>query len=171
MRAEFVYTVFRTRWGYFGLFGTEKGLFRSCLPLTSRQKAKRKLLRGADGAERDGRIFAGLEERVKAYFEGGYVDFSDVKADLSGFSPFGKKVLRACRKVTHAKTATYGQLAEIAGSVGASQAVGSILGKNPLPLIIPCHRVIRADGDMGGFSATGGVNLKKRMLKLEAISA
>ena len=171
MRAGFVYTVFRTRWGYFGLFGTEKGLFRSCLPLSSREKTERNLLMGTNDAELDFRMFAELEEKIKAYFEGGYVDFSDVKVDLSSFSPFGKKVLRACRKVKYARTVTYGQLADMAGSAGASRAVGGILGKNPMPLIIPCHRVIRSDGDMGGFSATGGVNLKKRMLKLEAISA
>ena len=95
---------------------------------------------------------------------------SFLNVDLSGFSPFGKRVLRACRKIKYARTATYGQLAEMAGSAGASRAAGNILGKNPLPLIIPCHRIIRADGDMGGFSATGGVNLKKKMLKLEGLS-
>jgi len=113
-------------------------------------------------------LFGKLQEKIKAYFEGELVEFgSDVPVVLDGYSEFGCKVLRACRKIKYGETVSYGQLAKRAGRANAARAVGGILGANRLPLIIPCHRVIRDDGGMGGFSAAGGVEVKKKMLELE----
>ena len=75
--------------------------------------------------------------------------------------------MTACRDIRFGQTVSYGRLAEMAGKPGAARAVGRALAKNPLPLIIPCHRVICANGKIGGFSAPGGVTLKKRLLQLE----
>jgi len=86
---------------------------------------------------------------------------------LDGLGLFARRVLTACRDIRFGQTVSYGRLAEMAGKAGSARAVGGALAKNPLPLIIPCHRVTYANGKMGGFSATGGVKLKKRMLKLE----
>jgi methylated-DNA-[protein]-cysteine S-methyltransferase len=164
------YAIFQVRWGYFGLLAGEKGLLRTCLPCRSRAGAKVHLLGGNTVAESDPGLFKGLQGKISAYYEGSKVDFSDVRVDLSYLTPFGRKVLKACMKVRHGRTISYGQLAKTAGSGRAGRAAGSILARNRLPLIIPCHRIIRVDGRIGGFSAAGGVKLKKKMLKLEAES-
>ena len=141
---------------------------RSCLPCGKRDDVKYRLLKGLGGGEFESGVFKGLQGRISADFEGGYVNFNkDIPIVLDGFRPFGRRVLRACRNVSYAKTISYGGLAERIGRAGASRAVGNVLARNPLPLIIPCHRVICADGRFGGFSAAGGLKLKKRLLELE----
>ncbi len=115
--------------------------------------------------EFDKTFFKTLQEQIAAYFEGACVNFSrDIPLALDGFSSFGISVLTACRAIGFGQTITYGRLAKKSGRPNASRAVGSALAKNPLPLLIPCHRVVRSDGKIGGFSAPGGTNLKKRLL-------
>jgi methylated-DNA-[protein]-cysteine S-methyltransferase len=169
------YTIFRTKWGYFGLASTDNRLLRTCLPLAEREKAKSQLLRNLPDLQYDKDLFKTVQKQITAYFEGDCVDFRDIPVVLAcpersrgdGLGLFTRRVLAACRKIPYGKTATYSQLARIIGKPGASRAVGNALAKNPIPLIIPCHRIICANGTLGGFSASGGVNLKKRMLKLE----
>ena len=86
---------------------------------------------------------------------------------VHGLSEFAKSVLTACRAIKFGQTISYLGLAEKAGHPTAARAVGNVMAKNPLPLIVPCHRVLNADGRAGGFSATGGISLKKKMLELE----
>ena len=108
------------------------------------------------------------EERIIAYFEGENVDFStDPAVNLDALSPFDRKVLQACRKIRPGETTTYGDLAVRAGHPGVARAVGSALAHNPIPLIIPCHRVLRSDGSLGGFSAPGGLTTKQNLLRHE----
>ena len=161
------YVVFGTRWGQFGLLGGERGVFRSCLPACSRQVVEGRLLAGVEEARYDDGLFVGLQEKVKAYFDGSYVDFCDVDVVLSD-SKFAKSVLEACRNVKYGQCVSYGDLAKMAGRDRAVRAVGGALGRNPVPLIIGCHRIVRSDGKIGGFSAEGGVELKQRMLELES---
>ena len=163
------YVIFRTRWGYFGLLGGEKGLVRSCLPVASSGEVKERLVVGGGMGKSDATVFGGLQAKIRAYFEGGCVDFSDTQVAFDGLGEFGAKVLTACGKVGYGQTISYGQLAKLAGRPTAGRAVGNILAKNPVPLIIPCHRVIRSDGKIGGFSAGGGSGLKKMMLELEQL--
>ena len=75
--------------------------------------------------------------------------------------------MTACRDIKFGQTISYSGLAKRIGRAGSARAVGNALAKNPLPLIIPCHRVVRNDGKIGGFSAKGGITLKKKMLELE----
>ena len=82
---------------------------------------------------------------------------------------FEKSVLREVKKIPFGKTASYKEIARKAGRPQSFRAVGRAVAKNPIPLVIPCHRVIRSDGTLGGFSAVGGKRLKKRMLELEGI--
>jgi len=89
--------------------------------------------------------------------------------ELQALSPFEKSVLREVRKIPFGKTASYKDIAKRTGKPLASRAVGRVLAKNPIPLVIACHRVIRSDGKPGGFSAAGGTPLKKKMLELEGI--
>lgn len=170
------YTIFKTKWGYFGLAGTEKGIFQSWLP-SEREKVKSEILRQWPGARYDKDLFKKVQGLISAYLEGNCVNFGrDISVVLNGsMGRFAKRVLMECRRLRFGQTISYGKLAEKAGSAGAARAAGNALAGNPLPLIIPCHRVTCADGGLGGFSAIrsgmpygmGAVLLKKRMLKLE----
>ena len=162
------YTIFKTGWGYFGLAGTKSWLCRSCLPLPQREKVESQLLAYAGVAEYDKRFFKKLQEQIAAYFDGVLVNFSpDISILLDGLSNFSEQVLTACRDIKFGQTISYSGLAKRIGRAGSARAVGNALAKNPLPLIIPCHRVVRNDGKIGGFSAKGGITLKKKMLELE----
>jgi methylated-DNA-[protein]-cysteine S-methyltransferase len=88
-----------------------------------------------------------------------------VPLDLSGLSPFHRRVLQATRRIPYGRTATYRDLARRVGRPRAARAVGQAMARNPVPLVIPCHRVVAAGGGLGGFS--GGLDLKRRLLALE----
>jgi methylated-DNA-[protein]-cysteine S-methyltransferase len=168
MQETIRYAVFRTKWGYFGLACTEKGLLRTRLPLPESGKVKRRLLKGLLGAKCDEMLFHRLQEQIIAYCEGTYVDFDrNIPIVLDGFSSFAERVLTACRNIKFGRTASYGQLAKRASNPAAARAIGRVLANNPLPLIIPCHRVICSDGSIGGFSAQGGTKLKNKLLQFE----
>ena len=116
------------------------------------------------------RLLKTTAKQLADYFDGRRVRFSG-KLDLSGLSPFARKVLRALAKVPYGKTITYGELAKRAGSEKAARAVGSVLANNPLPIVVPCHRVVAGDGSLGGFSAPGGVKFKSKLLNLEKMAS
>lgn len=160
------YTIFKTRWGYFGLSTNGKGLFRTVLPCPTRKIAEKHLLTGLDGPEFDKNLLKSLQDRIIAYFEGKPARF-DTPLALDNLPPFFRKVLAACKKIPSGQTVSYSQLARMAGKPSAGRAVGNALARNPVPLIIPCHRVIRSDHSFGKFSAPGGTHLKKRMIALE----
>ncbi|MHC4086918.1 MAG: methylated-DNA--[protein]-cysteine S-methyltransferase [Planctomycetota bacterium] len=161
------YTIFQTKWGYFGLVGTEYALCRTQLPGPKREKIKSLLLKNMSAAQFDKSFFRPLQEQINTYFEGAYVDFRNIPIVLEGFSSFVGSVLSACRNIEFGRTVSYSGLAIKIGRPAAVRAVGGALAKNPLPLIIPCHRIIRGDGKIGGFSALGGTTLKKKMLQHE----
>jgi methylated-DNA-[protein]-cysteine S-methyltransferase len=104
---------------------------------------------------------------VVAVLEGRGADLSGVALDLTDVPPFHKKVYALARTIPPGKTLTYGALAARAGSPSSARAVGQAMGKNPFPVVVPCHRVLAANGKPGGFSATGGVTTKLRMLAIE----
>jgi methylated-DNA-[protein]-cysteine S-methyltransferase len=100
------------------------------------------------------------------YLRGQKVDF-DVEVDISREGEFTGRVLTELRNVPFGQVTSYGRLAKKIGSGNAARAVGQALGRNPIPIIIPCHRVIREDGSIGGFSM--GLNVKRRLLSLEGV--
>ncbi len=106
-------------------------------------------------------------DRVKAHLAGAPEDFRDVAVDLSDVNEFGRDVLTALREIPAGRTGTYGDLAKALNQPSAAQAVGKALGRNPIPLIIPCHRILAAHGRTGGFSAHGGWVTKSKLLALE----
>jgi O-6-methylguanine DNA methyltransferase len=168
------YVIFRTKWGYFGLAGTEYAICRTCLPRPSPEKLKSHLLKDlsfehqVSGIEFDRAFLKPIQEQIIAYFEGIYVNFSPgIPVMLDVFSDFQRAVLTECREVRFGQAITYGELAKRSGRPAAARAVGNALAKNPLPLIIPCHRVIRSDGSLGGFSGLGGLSLKRKLLAHE----
>ena len=106
-------------------------------------------------------------ERIVALFDGSGDDLADIELDLTGVPDFHRSVYRVTRGIRPGTTLSYGGIAAELGLPGAARAVGRALGHNPCPIIVPCHRVLAADGSMHGFSAAGGVATKRRMLQLE----
>jgi methylated-DNA-[protein]-cysteine S-methyltransferase len=104
---------------------------------------------------------------LRGYFAGDAVSFADVPVVLSGQTDFCRKVLTACQRIPHGQTISYGALAARVGSPGAARGVGTAMRKNPIALIIPCHRVVSSDGGIGGYSAPGGLEVKRRLLEME----
>ena len=162
------YTLFETEWGFFGLGGNDGGIMRSCLPMENKEHARSHLFSGSDPVAEDC-PWEGVRDRVRSYFSGDVVQFGQhAQFNLAQMTPFSRAVLLACTELPYGMTATYRQLALHAGRPGAARAVGTIMARNPLPLLVPCHRVLRSDGQLGGFSAPGGPDVKRRMLQLES---
>jgi O-6-methylguanine DNA methyltransferase len=115
--------------------------------------------------QEEGQLSAACSE-LQQYFSGKKLRFT-CGLDFAAATEFQKKVWKAARQIAYGQVRTYGWLAEKIGCPEGSRAVGAALGKNPFPLIIPCHRVIRQGGGLGGFSATEGIALKKKLLQLE----
>jgi len=166
------YTIFKTKWGHFGLAGNENGLLRTCLPLRNRENVKFNLLNALEAPRFEKNLFNKAQYQISAYFKGDCVTFEPyIPIVLDGLSDFCISVLTACRDIKFGEVLTYSALAKKIGRPKAARAIGNALANNPLPLIIPCHRVIRSDGKIGGFSAPGGTNLKAKLLRHEMILA
>ncbi|OPY77076.1 MAG: Methylated-DNA--protein-cysteine methyltransferase [Syntrophorhabdus sp. PtaU1.Bin153] len=111
-------------------------------------------------------VFKTLRTLLDRYLRGIPVDFN-VEVDLSSRGTFDQRVLSELRNIPHGEVRSYGWLAAKLGDRGAARAVGQALKRNPIPIIIPCHRVIRGDGDLGGYSM--GIRIKERLLHLEGV--
>lgn len=160
------FLIVRVPWGWCGLRGSEAGLRRSTLPLATREDAAGLVAEGAAWDERDSLLHE-AGELLRQYFEGEEVDLR-LPLDLRGRGSFSRDVLRACAQIPYGQTRSYGELAAMAGKPTAARAVGQMMARNPLALFVPCHRVIGADGSLGGFGA--GLEMKRRLLALEGIA-
>ena len=159
------YSVFLTAAGWVGVRNSASGLQRVILPRQSAPEVQKLL--GGNRQEAPGAC-AALQERLQAYFSGRRVDFPD-KLDFSGATPFQRQVWQAARLIPYGTTRSYQWVASRIGKSGAARAVGQALGKNPLPIIVPCHRVVATDGRLGGF--TGGIEMKRQLLALEGVTS
>ena len=155
-----------TRWGTCGYVAGPDGLVASYLPEPDRDTIAGRIARDHPGSVEHRKLLPDLAAALTAFFEGRPVTF-DLRLDLSGHSSFRRRVLEACRNIPRGQTATYADLARDAGSPRATRAAGSTMAHNPLPPIVPCHRVIRSDGSVGGFSSPSGIEQKLRLLELE----
>ncbi|MBN1862984.1 MAG: methylated-DNA--[protein]-cysteine S-methyltransferase [Dehalococcoidales bacterium] len=150
--------------GWVGILGSPDGIRRTTLPQASAEAAYQRLGKEAASAEPSPRLFASLTARLKRYFQGERVGFPD-ELDLAGVAPFQVRVWQAARLIPYGETRSYRWLAGQAGNPKAARAVGTALARNPLPIIVPCHRVVASNGGLGGFS--GGLETKRRLLSLE----
>ena len=110
-------------------------------------------------------------DRILALLQGEAVDLGDIALDLEAAPDFHRRVYEVARSIPPGHTMTYGEIARKLGVPQESREVGQALGRNPVAIIVPCHRVLGADGKMGGFSANGGVATKRRMLEIEGAPA
>jgi methylated-DNA-[protein]-cysteine S-methyltransferase len=163
--------VFETALGFVGIAWSDAGLTRLCLFQRDRAAVERRLeTLGLCGETSDIPAWlAALVADICAYAEGEPVDFSTVPIDLAGVDDFRLAIYGAARRLAYGETTTYGELAGRAGHAGLFRETGQALGSNPVPLVIPCHRILAAGGKIGGFSAPGGSATKERMLALEGV--
>ena len=160
------FVLVETRWGSVALVGEGERLERLILPGLTKAELVRSVRSAGIAASYDRGLFRSLQRSIRRYFEGHKVAF-EVALGLDHCPPFFAQVYRACRRVGYGQVTTYGQLARAVGRPGAARAVGAAMSRNPLPVVVPCHRVVASGGRLGGFSAAGGLKLKRRMLVLE----
>jgi methylated-DNA-[protein]-cysteine S-methyltransferase len=164
MTQELSYVVFKTASGWVGVLGSSAGLRRTTLPQHSEKEAIKSLGVDISGATLSAHPFEDLIKRFHTFFSGQKTDFPD-ELDLSEATPFQRSIWQAARHIPFGQTRSYAWVAREAGKPGAARAAGQALGKNHLPIIVPCHRVISSGGGLGGFS--GGLAMKEFLLKLE----
>lgn len=161
------YALIDSSLGTFGLAWTEAGVARVALPGGDRARTEIWISREpAEPGFPDGPL-AALPGMIRDYALGAPIDFGRVPLDLSSIPEFNQQVYAELSSVGYGETTTYGAIARALGDPTLSRAVGQALGANPIPLIIPCHRVLASGGGTGGFSSPGGVSAKMRMLALE----
>lgn len=165
--------VFDTAIGPCGVAWNEHGLVGVQLHDANRDLTEHRLAAKATsaGAAEPPAWVAALIADLKRYFAGEPVDFSKVAIDFSAVDPFRRKLYEAMRTLAWGETTTYGELARRLGSTGweGAREVGEAMGRNPVPVVIPCHRVLAAGGKIGGFTAPGGVKSKAKLLALEGV--
>jgi methylated-DNA-[protein]-cysteine S-methyltransferase len=166
------FALFETAVGLCGVAWDTRGLVGVQLPAATRSAASARLAS----------LRPGLQERrppyppavdhaigeIRALLGGGRTTLTDIVLDLDGLSTFDRRVYDVTRAIRPGETLTYGDVALRLGDPGLSRAVGQALGRNPFPIVVPCHRVVAAAGELGGFSAPGGTTTKRQLLAIEA---
>jgi len=161
--------VFETAMGFCGIAWSERGIRRFALPMSAPASVEERMTRSLQGSiacEPQGTV-AEAVEATRCYFAGERIEFSSFPLDLEDVDAFRHAIYGAARRLVYGQTTTYGRLAADAGFPQSARETGVALGRNPVPLIIPCHRILAAGGKLGGFSAPGGTTTKQRMLALE----
>jgi methylated-DNA-[protein]-cysteine S-methyltransferase len=167
------FTLFETAIGEIGLAWTDKGVCALQLPEESAGQTRTRLLSLLkDATELDPPpVILDAIDRLTRQMAGEEVDLAPIPVDFSSATPFFRRVFELARAIPPGETTTYGKLARAAGSPGAARAVGMAMARNPVALIVPCHRVIASDGKLTGFSAPGGLATKVKLLALERRTA
>lgn len=166
------FLTFETAMGFCAIAWNAAGIVCFRLPETRAEAAERSLLRRLPRARpaAPSAPVADVIASARRYFEGEMVDFSGLALDLGRQEPFFARVYGTVRNLKWGETTTYGAVAkELGADPEAARDVGQAMAQNPVPLIIPCHRVLAAGGKLGGFSAPGGSATKARMLELEGV--
>lgn len=157
---------FRTPLGWVAAAARGDRVRAVSLPAPTPEAARRGACREADFG-RPGRLLRGLAQDLRRYFAGDPVDFRRYPVDLSELPPFCRRALLAARTIPYGQTKSYGWVAARAGSPAAARAAGQAMARNPVPLLVPCHRVVGAGGALTGFG--GGLATKRALLRLEGV--
>jgi methylated-DNA-[protein]-cysteine S-methyltransferase len=165
------FALFETAIGTCGVVWNERGLTGVHLPDVNHARTRAGITRRFPGAS-PGEPPANVQQAIDgivALLRGEKRDLRDIELDFDGVPEFNRRVYELARTIPPGATLTYGDIARRLASPGTARAVGQALGHNPWPVVVPCHRVLGADGGMGGFSAPGGVATKRRMLAIEGV--
>ena len=161
--------LFQTALGRCGIAWSDRGIVSVQLPEASDDATRVRLLRRspqADESTPPADVRRAIDG-VTALMRGEPVDLSSIALDMEGVPPFHRRVFEIARTIPVGRTRSYGEIAALLGDPGSARAVGEALGRNPFPIIVPCHRVLTASGKLGGFSAHGGAATKRRLLIIE----
>ena len=158
-------TTFRTLWGWVAVTATDKGLTAIHLFPSHRPTAPQPQQAGEGAAAA---LLIEAQAQLQAYIQGTRREFS-LPVDMSAGTPFERKVWRAIIRIPYGRARSYQWVADRVGGKQYARAVGMALGANPVPIVVPCHRIIAQDGSLGGFS--GGLPMKRRLLRLEGTLA
>ena len=166
------YTCFESSFGWAGVAKSDQGLTRVTFGAPTEAAIKDRLRNGSHGKRGlypltrnalDPELLKTVELLTK-YFNGVPVDF-DITLDLGAGTPFQQRVWETALRISYGKVQSYGWIAQEIGNPNAMRAVGGAMGANPLAIIVPCHRVVRSDGGLGGYA--GGLHWKRRLLTME----
>ena len=167
--SEQKFAVFETAIGYCGIVWGEHGIRGVNLPEPSAQATRARLLQrfpGTSEAPPSPQIMDAIDG-IRALLRGEPADLSTIELDMAELPEFNRAVYEIARTIAPGRTLTYGDVAARAGTPKDARAVGQALGRNPFPIVVPCHRVLAADGRMHGFSGPGGVTTKLKLLEIE----
>ena len=167
--SKYKHCIFPSVHGWIGLVGSDRGLCRLSLKPTPEETLE-DLGDDLNGAEQDDMAFAQARDCLERYFQGDTGALSEITLDLSDAPPFFGAAWEACRRIPAGETRSYAWLAAEAGRPRAARAAGQAMARNPLALVIPCHRVIGSSGDLHGYGA-GGLAIKARLLQMEQARA
>ena len=168
------FAIFETPIGPCGIAWSAKGVAGLQLPEATADLTRSRLRRRWTGAVEERAASPACSAPSTACWpcsQGEAIDLGDIPLDLEAAPDFHRKVYEVARTIPPGQTMTYGEIAKRLGVPHESREVGQALGRNPVAIIVPCHRVLGADGKMGGFSANGGVATKRRILEIEGASA
>lgn len=165
-------TLFDTALGRCGIAWHRDGVVAFALPGRDDERTLASLTRRfpAEAGAPPGSIRAAIDG-VRRLIAGEPIDLGFVEVDLDGVSDFDRHIYAVTRTIRPGETRTYGEIAHLIGEPGAARAIGRAMGDNPVPVIVPCHRVLAASGRIGGFSAPGGIATKRRLLAIESAHA
>ncbi len=162
------YDIFETEMGWVAVVANENGVVRMSLPERLFERAYDHVRPEIEHAELEPDAVSHVRQQVRAYCAGKPVDLTQIPIDMSSMSPFFKKAREACRSIPSGETRTYAWLADQAGNVRAARGAGQAMAKNPVALLVPCHRVIGSDGELHGFGGGEGLPMKARLLRMES---
>jgi methylated-DNA-[protein]-cysteine S-methyltransferase len=167
------FTLFDTPIGMCSLVWKDETVIGLRLPESSADATRARIKRRWPDAEEQTAppAMKAIIDRVLALLAGKSVDLSDIPLDFGGAPEFHRRAYEIARAIPAGQTMTYGEIAKRLGMPHESREVGQAMGKNPIAIIMPCHRVLGADGKMGGFSANGGIATKRRILEIEGAAA
>lgn len=158
--------VFNSNLGWFGILHRSNLLIKIEFGFDSRRSVLKRFAESKIAFETESDPIPSWHNKFVDYAEGQNVSFGGLKLETSHLTKFQQVVSDQCRKIAYGSTLTYGQLAAKCDSPKAARAVGAVMKSNRFPIVIPCHRVVRATG-LGGFSASQGITTKQRMLAME----
>ena len=161
--------VFETPIGPCGLAWGERGLLAVALPEPDASAVRARLLRrfpGATGSQPPAEAIQ-AQALILELLGGAPADLSQIRLDMARVGAFEQRLYGLLRTIPPGQVVSYGELAQRLGEPGGAQAVGQAMGRNPWPIVVPCHRVVGSNGKLGGFSAPGGVKTKLKMLQIE----
>ena len=159
------YMLLETGFGCMGLVSSATGLRHTFLPRSSKSEVLQLIATEFPGAMLDNSAFGDLPDQLRKYFSGEKIDFHCI-LDLADHTAFQQEVWKVTASIPYGETRSYSWVAERVGKRKAARAIGRAMATNPVPVIVPCHRVIGSDGGLRGFG--GGLELKQRLLDLEA---